>query len=95
MGIGVITTIVAKPGYEQEVEEALREVVPPSRIDDGCEFYALNRDFKRPSAFYILEQWRDQEAISRREEQSHFKRLIEALEGKIESMEAARLETLL
>ncbi|BBG30569.1 MULTISPECIES: putative quinol monooxygenase [Zymobacter] len=95
MAVGVIATFVAKPESVAQVEEALRKVVAPSRIDDGCEDYALHHDQENERCYYMLERWNDADALERHQEQEHFKALIEALEGKLESLDVKVLDNLL
>lgn len=95
MAVGVIATFVAKPETVEQVEEALRKVVAPSRIDDGCEDYALHHDQENARCYYMLERWDDADALERHQEQEHFKELIGALEGKLESLDVKVLDNLL
>lgn len=94
MRIGVIATFIAKPEFEQDVEQALRKIVAPSRIDDGCEDYALYRDQKNTQRFYILERWNDEEVLELHQKQEHFKELLAALDGKLESLDVQTLDAL-
>lgn len=95
MAVGVIATFVAKQEAAKQVEEALRKVVAPSRIDDGCEDYALHRDQENPLCFYMLERWVDAEALERHQEQEHFKSLISALEGSLDTLDVKVLDNIL
>ena len=94
MAVGVIATFVAKPEAIAQVEEALCNVVAPSRSDDGCEDYALHRDQKNERCYYMLERWVDADALGRHQEQAHFKALIAAVEGKLESLDVNVLDNL-
>lgn len=95
MAVGVIATFVAKPETAEQVEEALRKVVAPSRIDDGCDDYALHRDQENSRCYYMLERWDDADALERHQQQEHFKTLINALEGKLESLDVKVMDNLL
>lgn len=94
MRTGVIATFVAKSEFEKDVEQALRKVVAPSRIDDGCEDYALYRDPKNTLRFYMLERWEDEESLELHQKQEHFKALLAALEGKLDELDVQTLDTL-
>lgn len=41
--IRVVAILIAKAGKESQVEQILRACVQPSRAEDGCLSYVLNR----------------------------------------------------
>ncbi|WP_106475886.1 putative quinol monooxygenase [Phytohalomonas tamaricis] len=93
--INIVATIVAKPGQQDAVEKALKQVVEPSRGDDGCERYELHRDRNDEHCFYMVERWRDVESLDAHEQQDHFRTLVDALDEAIDRMDVVKLEQLL
>lgn len=61
--IAVIAIFTAKAGKEDALEEALSELVTPSRKDDGCISYDLHRDANDRSVFIFYEQWESKELL--------------------------------
>jgi quinol monooxygenase YgiN len=66
-------TWVAKPGLEHVVDEALAELSPASRTEEGNIYYQAYRDAQSPSTFRIFEVYRDEAAFRAHGESEHFK----------------------
>lgn len=92
MSITLIATIDVQPDHVDEVLSALKAVMAPSRQDEGCEHYQLNRDPDSATIFYMVEQWASPEALDAHVNTPHFKALVSALEGKGE-LSIKQLET--
>lgn len=60
MSLRVVATITAQPGSEQIVHDALRELVGPTREEEGCLSYQLYRSVADPTVFVTVEEWREQ-----------------------------------
>ena len=60
MSLQVVAVITAKPGSEEIVGGALRDLVGPTREEEGCLSYELNRSAADPAVFVTVEQWREQ-----------------------------------
>jgi len=54
----VIGFLQALPGKERDLEQALHQVVQPSRQEEGCISYRLHRDLQDPARFILYEIWR-------------------------------------
>lgn len=80
----IVATITAKPGHEDVVRQALEQVVPPSRAEDGCGRYELHLDIEKAGRFVMLEEWRDSATLARHETTAHFQALVEAIGGLAE-----------
>lgn len=50
----------AKPGQEEQAEEAMRTMVAASHEEEGCLRYKYSRDTADPARFVIVELWRSQ-----------------------------------
>ena len=59
----VVATIVAKPGSEDAVRDALVALAASSRAEDGCLSYELFESAAAPSTFVTIETWTGQEAL--------------------------------
>lgn len=82
MSLVVVATIVAKPGHEATVRQALEQVVPPSRAEAACRRYELHVDNAAPASFTMLEEWDSAAALQEHEGTAHFQALVAAVGGK-------------
>ncbi|BDZ49589.1 hypothetical protein GCM10025867_18300 [Frondihabitans sucicola] len=58
--LNVVAVITAKPGREDAVRSALRELVGPTLAEDGCLSYELFESQAESSVFVTIEKWRSQ-----------------------------------
>ena len=78
----VFVRLHAREGEESAVEEALREVMGPSREEAGCLSFHLFRSMRDRRLFYIHSQWVDAAAFQKHAELPHtvrFLHLVDAL----------------
>lgn len=73
MAIVLNATWIAKPGEEETVREALENLSPASRTEEGNIYYQAYQDPAEPSTFKIFEVYRDQAAVEAHAEYDHFK----------------------
>ena len=59
----IIARFRAHEGASAAVEALLHGFVEPSRREDGCLFYDLQREVDDPNLFVILDGWRDKAAF--------------------------------
>jgi len=59
----VFVRLHAREGEERAVEEALREVMGPSRAEPGCLDFHLFRSMRDPRLFFIHSRWLDEVAF--------------------------------
>ena len=64
----VFVRLHAREGDERAVEEALREVMVPSRGEAGCMSFHLFRSMRDRRLFYIHSQWADEAAFQKHAE---------------------------
>lgn len=69
----------AKPGNQDAVEAALREVVPPTRAETGCLSLNTFRSTRDPQLFYLHSAGVDEEAFDHHASLSHTLKFIEAV----------------
>jgi quinol monooxygenase YgiN len=78
----VFVKLHAREGEEQAVEEALREVLVPSRAESGCLSFHLFRSVRDPRLFYIHSRWADSESFAKHADLPHtvlFLKKVDAL----------------
>ena len=74
----------ARPGDERAVEEALRDVVGPSRAEAGCLSIQAFRSARDPRLFYIHSRWVDEVAFDQHAGLPHTVRFIERVQALID-----------
>jgi quinol monooxygenase YgiN len=74
----------ARPGKESAVEEALRDVVGPSREEAGCLSIQAFRSAHDPCLFYIHSRWVDEAAFDHHASLPHTVRFIERVQALID-----------
>src|SRR3974377_1156919 len=89
----VFVRLLARAGEEGAVEEALREVLGPSRQEPGCLSFHLFRSMREPRLFFIHSRWVDAAAFQKHAELAHTKRFLERVDVLLEQpREVARTE---
>ncbi len=74
----------ARPGEERAVEEALRDVVGPSRAEAGCLSIQAFRSTRDPRLFYIHSRWVDEAAFDHHASLPHTVRFVERVQALID-----------
>jgi quinol monooxygenase YgiN len=93
MQIYIFTRFYAQPGKATAFEEALREVVPASRQEEGCLNIHAFRSIRDPHVFYIHSRWRDEAAFDAHAKLPHTRRFIELAEPLLDhEIQAQRCE---
>jgi len=77
--ITVIAVMKAKKGTEQEMEQALRDVVKDVAGEEGTLAYVLNRAKKDPQKFLMYEKYRDKEALNHHGSTPHFAAMFQKI----------------
>jgi quinol monooxygenase YgiN len=83
----VVAKWTAKPGEEDAVEAAVRQLVAPSRAEPGMLMYQPHRDPENPRVFFFYEQYREKADYEAHLNSEHFQRLgfgdaVPRLEGR-------------
>jgi len=85
--------LLARAGNEGAVEEALREVMGPTRAEPGCLSFHLFRSVREPRLFYIHSKWVDGETFQKHAELPHTKRFLQKVDVLLEEpRQVARTE---
>ena len=89
----VFVRLHARKGDEKAVEEALREVLVPSREEPGCLSFHLFRSMRDARLFYIHSRWVDAEAFAKHSDLPHTMRFLKKVDALLDvPREVARTE---
>jgi quinol monooxygenase YgiN len=95
MELFIIARFHAREGLQDDVADALRKVLPPTRTEPCClaiEAFAATRD---PRAFYIHSRWMDEAAFEHHATLPHTVRFIECVQTLIDHpLEVVRIRPL-
>jgi quinol monooxygenase YgiN len=80
-------------GEESAFEEALKEVIPPSRGETGCLEIHGYRSIRDARLFYIHSKWRDEKAFETHTQLPHTLKFLKKVETLIDHpLEVTRAE---
>jgi len=85
--IAVVAISVAKPGYEEQLRQALEGIVGPTRKEAGVLQYDLHRDVQEPRRFVFVERWESQEALAAHARSTHIAAYRKAVADWVEHAE--------
>jgi quinol monooxygenase YgiN len=80
MELVIVARFHARPGQEEAVAAALREVTPHTRGEADCLSVAVYRSLRDPRLFYVYSRWPDEAAFDRHAARPHTVRFIETVE---------------
>jgi len=83
MELFIFARFYARPGNEGAVEEALRDVIAPTREEPGCLGIHGFRSTGDPRLFYIHSRWEDEAAFERHAGLPHTVRFVARVEPLI------------
>ncbi len=69
--LNVVAVLKAKAGSEAVLQDALAELVAPTRAEDGCISYELFRSASDSSTFITVERWRSQDDLDAHMQTAH------------------------
>ncbi len=84
MELFIFARFHARPGLESAVEEAVRDVLGPSRDEAGCLSIHAFRSTRDPRLFYIHSHWTNEAAFENHAALPHTVRFIERVEPLID-----------
>ena len=89
----VFVRLHACEGAESAVEEALRDVMGPSREEAGCVSFHLFRSMRDRRLFYIHSTWVDAAAFQKHAELPHTVRFLKRVDALLDqARDVARTE---
>ena len=95
MELFIFARFHARPGQEDAVAEALRDVLGPSREEEGCQSIQAFRSIRDPGLFYIHSRWTNEAAFDLHAELPHTVRFVERVEPLIDHpLDVTRAELL-
>jgi len=74
----------ARPDNEKAVEEALRDVLGPTRDEAGCVSIHIFRSVRDARLFYVHSRWTDEAAFEAHAKLPHMVRFLERVEPLID-----------
>ena len=77
MELFIFARFHARPGKQDAVTEALRDVLAPSHEEPGCLGIQAFRSIRDPQLFYIHSRWTDEAAFESHAGMPHTVRFIE------------------
>ena len=72
--IRVIARALARAGKEEQLRNALLEMLAPTRAEQGCRLYELYES-RSKGLFYFYEECESQDALDRHTKTLHYKQL--------------------
>jgi quinol monooxygenase YgiN len=85
--IAVVAISMAKPGYEEQLCQALEGIVGPTRKEQGALQYDLHRDVQEPRRFVFVERWESQAALAAHAKSVHIEAYRKAVVDWVEHAE--------
>ncbi len=82
----IVTVIIVKAAYQEELLGLFHTVVNKSREESGCISYDLYQDTKYSLKYTLVENWISQQAINEHNISTHFREFVAAAETKIDSV---------
>ena len=73
MAFALTAKWTAQPGAEDTVQEAIRQLIEPSRAEPGCRLYQANRALDDARVFVLYEIYDDEDAYKAHGDSAHFK----------------------
>ena len=65
-------TFIAESGHEEPLRILLRDMVQPSRAEQGCLRYDIYEMSKIPGHFVVVEAWENEEALEGHRHSEHY-----------------------
>ena len=84
MELFIFARFHAREGHESAVEQAIAQVVPPSRAEPGCLDIHAFRSTLDPRLFYIHSYWKDEPAFELHATLAHTVNFIETVQALID-----------
>jgi len=86
--VAVVAKIKVKAGKADEAVQALKDILPDVRKEEGTLYYTVNRDRTDPNLVVVIEKYRDDAAFQAHSSSPHLARLFEKaaplMEGNLE-----------
>jgi len=87
----LIASLIAKAGFEAELEQTLQGLQGPSRAEADCIQYDFHCDAEHPRTFHMIEQWRTEAALTAHEATPHFQAALPFIERAAEKLTITKM----
>ena len=81
--VPVVAMIIAVPGSERVVRDALQALVEPTRAEPGCHSYELYESSAAPGTFVTIESWADPGDLDTHLATPHIAAALQATDGHL------------
>ena len=81
----VVAKLQAVAGKEEEMRQALLDIIPKVREEEGTLVYTLHQDQNDPTLFLFYEKYKDTDALVAHSSTPHFKTLFKTIKPLLES----------
>ena len=88
----VVAKVIAKNEYTDEVGINLRELLFPTRSEDGCVNYDLHRSIEHPAIYIFYENWKSKSHLDAHLQSQHLTSCMDNIKHMIEGLEVYQLE---
>ena len=78
-----VATFLAREGCEEQLLAELAALMPPTRSEEGCIRYELNRSMSEPRRFVYIEKFNDDEHFNLHAKAPYVTRLLEEVIPKL------------
>jgi quinol monooxygenase YgiN len=82
-------SVTAPDGRRQEIVKALRSVLGPTRLEQGCSACDLFEEVDNPEVLHLVAHWQTQEDLERHLRSARYARLLAIVEASAEPPEIA------
>jgi len=79
--IQAISKLFVKEGQSQEFADIFKEMIKPTREEQGCIQFEIFKDEQDDSMLFVLEKWETDDQFSNHINTEHFERVYPKLEN--------------
>ncbi len=83
MSVQVVAVIIAKPGSEDAVRDAMLGLVGPTREESGCIAYSLSESSSAAGTFITVEEWNDSSDLDLHMQTPHIQSALAVLGSEL------------
>lgn len=87
----LVATIKAKADAQDQISQALHDLLAPTRAEDGCINYDLHRSIDDPSLFVLYENWASKALWERHMQSPHLQAYQAITNGLVDTWDLALL----
>lgn len=82
--VAAVAITLAKPGFDEQLREALEDLIEPTHKEVGMLQYEMHRDLRDPRCFVFIERWESEETFNAHVDSAHVAAYLKKTEGWIE-----------